>query len=512
MGGGGDFWTSPVTQTILGSLGGLRVGPYQMVASGGGFRPFLPAQLYSAFKTQEEALKGLESIIPAEMMPYVKYHTMSTGQLPSLSSIIPFISQQREAKGILELIKTKYGIQSNLPPELQLSLDKEIPVKASPYEQVMNWRPELTPTTIFQEGGKEGVATPTTLEPPKPLTPPRGQNKLKLDFTKLQNVSPLLSSIDINKFEQLIKKYPELAETFLKVADTTAKGDIIRNIAKNSGLSEETMKTIDLYVQAGDPENAMKVVTTALNNKEIAKITDEIYKHALEGKVSPPELFSKAIQAGLSPKIFDEVNTLVSKNLALQLVSNPKQIENLFDMFVKRFEPYINSKDKDVRSIARLHFSPEEIPAMKKLFIDTAQNILRTGKLEDLYNFAYNFFEDKFKNLTKAASEVFTLRKSFALQGGAQARQETKMIENQLNQIMKEIRLYETAYPESARTYIAPALLQGDSLSSQLPDNNPVKKVWHEVTEKYRTKTNIEKTSSEKPESIFEMLYEMLKP
>jgi hypothetical protein len=172
MGGGGDFWTSPVTQTILGSLGGLRVGPYQMVASGGGFRPFLPAQLYSAFKTQEEALKGLEGIIPAEMMPYMKYHTMSTGQLPSLSSIIPFISQQREAKGILELIKTKYGIQSNLPPELQLSLDKEIPVKASPYEQVMNWRPELTPTTIFQEGGKEGVATPTTLEPPKPLTPP----------------------------------------------------------------------------------------------------------------------------------------------------------------------------------------------------------------------------------------------------------------------------------------------------------------------------------------------------
>jgi hypothetical protein len=511
MGGGGDFWTSPITQTIIGSLGGLRVGPYQMVASGGGFRPFLPAQLYSAFKTQEEALKGLEGIIPAEMMPYVKYHTMLTGQLPSLSSIIPFISQKREAEGILELIKTKYGRQPNLPLELQLSLNQEIPVKASPYEQVMNWKPELTPPTTSQEGGKEGVATPTTLEPPKPLTPPRGQNKLKLDFTKLQNVSPLLSSIDINKFEQLIKKYPELAETFLKVADTTAKGDIIRNIAKNSGLSEENMKIIDMYVQAGDPENAMKVVTTVLGNKEVAKITDEIYKHALEGKASPPELFSKAIQVGLSPKIFDEVNNLVSKNLALQLVSNPKQIENLFDMFVKRFEPYINSKDKDVRSIARLYFNPEEIPAMKKLFIDTAQNILRTGKPEDLYNFAYNFFEDKFKNLNKATSEVFTLRKSFALQGGTQAKQETKMIENQLNQIMKEIRLYETAYPESARTYIAPALLQGDALVSQLPDNNPLKKVWYEVTEKYRTKAT-PTTPSTKPKSSLEMLYEIFKP
>ena len=426
MGGGGDFWTSPITQTIIGSLGGLRVGPHQMVMQGGGFRPFLPAQLYSGFKTQEEALKSLEGIIPTEMMPYVKYHTMLTGQPPSLASVLPFIEQQQKAKGTLEALKSMYGgKQTQLPPELQLSLDKEIPTKISHYEQVMNWKPELTPPTALQEGGKEGVATPTTLKPPTTLTPPREQNKLKLKFENLSNVSPLISSIDFNKFEELVKKYPSAADAILKVAETTAKGDIVRNVARNSGLSEENIKTIDLYSQTGNPEKAMEILATALGNKEVAKITNDIFGYLEKGKFIPPELLGKAVEAGLSPKIVDDLSSIVNRNLTLQIVNDPKKIDETIDKFVGMFAPYINSKNKTVREVARLYFPPEQKETMKKLAKDIVQNVLKTSnKPEDLYNVMFNFFDGKFKEMTRAVHEAIQLEKTGAKQSEAEKKQE----------------------------------------------------------------------------------------
>jgi|GEM_PF-3019646 len=443
MGGGGDFWTSPITQTIIGSLGGLRVGPHQMVMQGGGFRPFLPAQLYSGFKTQEEALKSLEGIIPTEMMPYVKYHTMLTGQPPSLASVLPFIEQQQKAKGTLEALKSMYGgKQTQLPPELQLSLDKEIPTKISHYEQVMNWKPELTPPTALQEGGKEGVATPTTLKPPTTLTPPREQNKLKLKFENLSNVSPLISSIDFNKFEELVKKYPSAADAILKVAETTAKGDIVRNVARNSGLSEENIKTIDLYSQTGNPEKAMEILATALGNKEVAKITNDIFGYLEKGKFIPPELLGKAVEAGLSPKIVDDLSGIVNRNLALQIAGDPKKIDEVIDKFVKMLDPYINSKDPVVKKTANLYFSKTQIEAMRQLAKDMAQNVLRTsGKLEDLYNTVYGIFDGKFKEMTTAVREALNIEKTGVMQAEAEKKQEITfkktLFFNNLNELKK---------------------------------------------------------------------------
>jgi len=399
---GGGFWTSPVTQTVLGSLGGLRVGPYSMVARGGGFRPFLPAYLYAGHKSAEEMFKGLEEYIPPGTLSALKRHAFATGELPSLGTILPLITVGQTAKVYEKMMPLLFK-----PPEVQLT--EEVPQKEiTPYEEIMKWEPELTPQIETK------ASQPT-------LTPPREPRKVKLDIQKF-NLAPSVNFIDMNEWLKLIKENPHAAGAIFELAKMEHDKSVIWSMAQNTNLDEENLKMISFLLNTGDTEGAKKHFMDATQNKQIGGFINEISKSYAEKGGVTPEIIASAAELGISLQAFNNIDNLLSKSYALRFVNEPEKVKEIADLAVNRLKLLLKGDNKTVLKVLGdfgIKDKNKWLEELRQNLIGHLQNIaLITKNPKELFNYADTYINSFGGVVIKALQDAFYLKKALAVSGG----------------------------------------------------------------------------------------------